>query len=692
MITMKNNIIAFAALLFLSVGANAQIDRSKQPEAGPAPKINIEEPESFKLDNGLTVMVVENHKLPRVAMSLRLDNPPVFEDKKAGVSSLTGQLLGTGTQNMSKDDFNERVDFLGARLNFYSAGANANTLSKYFPEVLKLMADGAINPKFTEEEFSKIKDREIEGLKSNEKNVAYNAGRVRSALAYGKNHPYGEFATEATVGNLTLADAQSFYKTYFTPQNAYLVIVGDVNYDEVKKLVKDNFSAWKKSTLPEYTMPKVTNLDNTEIQFIDMPNAVQSEIALVNTINLKQKDADYFPVLVANKILGGGGEARLFLNLREDKGYTYGAYSRTGNDKYGAAAFTASASVRNAVTDSSVVAFLDEVYRMRNELVSEKELTNAKAKYTGDFVLSLEQPATIAGMAIDVETEDLDDDFYEDYLENINAVTREDVQRVAKKYFLADNSRIVVVGKGSDVVENLEKIKYNGKKIPVVYYDKEGNKVSKPEFNKAVDASVSAESIFNNYLKAIGGKEAVSGVKSVMMVAQAEIQGQKLDLETKTTATGKSSTVVSMGGNPISKQLYNGETGFMVAQGQKIDFTEEQLAAAKAEANPFPELTAKDAKVMGIEAVDGKDAYKVAISEDTSNFYDVETGLKVKSVKTVSQGAQTMEVPVSYSNYQEVNGIKFPFTISQSMGPQTFDFKVATIKVNEGVSDEDFVE
>lgn len=692
MIKMKNNIIAFAALLFLSIGANAQIDRSKQPEAGPAPKINIEEPESFTLDNGLTVMVVENHKLPRVSMSLRLDNPPVFEDKKAGVSSLAGQLLGTGTQNMSKDDFNERVDFLGARLNFYSGGANANTLSKYFPEVLKLMADGAINPKFTEEEFSKVKDREIEGLKSNEKNVAYNAGRVRSALAYGKNHPYGEFATEATVGKLTLADAQSFYKTYFTPQNAYLVIVGDVKYDEVKKLVKDNFSTWKKSKLPEYTMPKVTNLDNTEIQFIDMPNAVQSEIALVNTINLKQKDADYFPVLVANKILGGGGEARLFLNLREDKGYTYGAYSNTGNDKYGAAAFTASASVRNAVTDSSVVAFLDEVYKMRNELVTEKELANAKAKYTGDFVLSLEQPATIAGMAINVETEDLDDDFYEDYLKNINAVTREDVQRVAKKYFLADNSRIVVVGKGSEVIENLEKINYNGNKIPVVYFDKEGNKISKPEFNKSVDASVNTESIFNSYFKAIGGKEAVSAVKSVMMVAQAEIQGQKLDLETKITSSGKSSTVVSMGGNPISKQIYNGETGFMVAQGQKIDYTKEQLAAAKADATPFPELTATNAKVMGIEAVDGKDAYKVAISEDTSNFYDVETGLKVKTVKTVSQGAQTMEVPVSYSDYQEVKGIKFPFTISQSMGPQTFDFKVASLKVNEGVSDQDFVE
>lgn len=692
MINMKNNIFAFAALLFLSFGVNAQIDRSTQPKAGPAPKINIEEPESFTLDNGLKVMIVENHKLPRVSMSLRLDNPPILEGDKAGVSSLTGQLLGTGTLNMSKDDFNERVDYLGARLNFFSSGASANTLSKYFPEVLKLMADGALNPKFTQEEFTKVKDREIEGLKSNEKNVAYNASRVRSALAYGKDHPYGEFTTEATVSKLTLTDVESFYKTYFVPQNAYLVVVGDVDEDEVKKLVKDNFSKWKKNELPASNMPVVSNLEQTEIQFIDFPNAVQSEISLVNTIKLRQKDKDYFPVLVANKILGGGGEARLFQNLREDKGYTYSATSRTGNDKYGAATFVANASVRNAVTDSSIVAFLDEVYRIRNEKVSATELANAKAKYTGDFVLSLEQPGTIAGMAINVETEDLDDDFYEDYLENINAVTAEDVQRVAKKYFLADNSRIVVVGKGSEVMKSLENLTYNGKKIPVKYFDKEGNEVSKPELNKSIDASVTAETVFNAYINAIGGKEAVEAVKSVSLMAQAEIQGQKLDLETKTTASGKSSTIVAMGGNPVSKQIFNGETGFMVARGQKVDFTEEQIAAAKADANPFPELTSQNAKVMGIEAVDGKDAYRVEMSGDTTNFYDIESGLKVKSVKTVSQGEQTMAVPTGYSNYKEVSGIKFPFTISQSFGPQSFEFNVSSIKVNEGVSEEDFTE
>ena len=692
MIKMKNNIIAFAAMLFLSIGVNAQIDRSKQPEAGPAPKINIEEPESFTLDNGLKVMVVENHKLPRVSMSLQLDNPPIFEDKKAGVSSLTGELIGTGTENMSKDDFNERIDYLGARVNFNYRGANANTLSKYFPEVLKLMADGSINPKFTEEEFTKVKDREIEGLKSQEKDVAFNARRVRSALAYGKNHPYGEFATEESVGGLTLADVQSFYNTYFTPAKAYLVIVGDVKYDEVKKLVKEDFSGWKKSNLPEYTLPTVTNLDKSEIEFIDMPNAVQSEIALINTVNLKQKDKDYIPVLVANKILGGGGEARLFLNLREDKGYTYGAYSRTGDDKYGPATFIASASVRNAVTDSSVVAFLDEVYRIRNEKVTDKELSNAKAKYTGDFVLSLEQPATIAKLALDVEIEDLDKDFYVNYLKNINAVTAEDVQRVAKKYFLVGNSRIVIVGKGSEVAENLEKITYNGNKIPVVYFDKEGNKVAKPEFNKAVDASVNAENIFNKYIKAIGGKDAVTNVKSTWLQAQAEIQGQKLDLDVKSTSNGKTLQVVSMGGNTVSKQVFNGTTGFSVMQGQKIVLNDEQIEAAKADAILFPELKPSDAKVMGIESVDGKDAYVVTLDKKTTAYYDVESGLKVKMVKTVSQGEQTMEVPTGYTNYTEVAGVKFPYKILQSFGPQSFEFIVTSLKVNEGVNESDFEE
>jgi len=685
---MRKNILTLAAFLTLSAGVSAQIDRSTMPEPGPAPKVNVEEPETFGLDNGLQVMIVENHKLPRVAMSLRFDNPPHVEGGKAGVSGITGDLLGTGTKNMSKDEFNEKVDFLGARLNFYAGGATANTLSKYFPEVLQLMADGIANAQFSEEEFEKSRARTIDGLKSSEKDVSYNARRVRSALAYGKDHPYGEFSTQESVNAIELADVKSYYSKWFSPKSAYLVIVGDVDEDKVKDLVKKNFSDWKGADVPKASLPTVSNVEKTEIDFVDMPNAVQSEIALVNTINLKKKDDDYFPVLVANKILGGGGEARLFLNLREDKGYTYGAYSSAGNDKY-ASTFVASASVRNEVTDSSVVAFLDEVYKIRNEKVTDNELANAKAKLTGDFVLSLEQPSTIANFAMEIETEDLDDNFYEVYLEKIDEVTKDDVQRVAKKYFMADNSRIVIAGKGSDVLENLEKMTYNGKTLPINYYNRFGEKTEKPEAKK-VDASVTAEKIFSDYIKAIGGIDVVEKVESVVMMADAEIQGMKLNLEAKQTVDGKSSQAISMNGNVMNKNVFNGETGYVMAQGQKMPYNEQQVEAAKADASPFPELTVGEAKVNGIEQVEGKDAYVVMMNENNKNFYSVDNGLKIKSVKTVKQGGQSMTIPTMFSDYQEVEGVKFPFMIAQSMGPQSFEFKVSEIKINEGVSEDDF--
>jgi zinc protease len=477
--------------------------------------------------------------------------------------------------------------------------------------------------------------------------------------------------------------------TYFSPNNAYLVIVGDTNLEEVKPLVTKHFGNWKKNELPSFTLPQPKNVGGTEVNFLDMPNAVQSEVAVVNTLNLRKGDKDYFPAIIANQILGGGGEGRLFLNLREDKGYTYGAYSRTGDDKY-VSTFVASASVRNAVTDSAVVAFLDEIYRIRDEKVSQEELEDAIAKYVGNFVMALEQPTTIARYALTVETEDLPKDYYQNYLKNINAVTAEDIQRVAKKYFMVDNARIVVAGKGSEVAESLENLSYKGKNIPVKYFDKKANEVSRPEFNKTVDASITAKSVFDNYIKAIGGKEAVNKVESVLMKAQAEIQGQKLDLESKTTVAGQSAMTIAMGGNVVSKQVYNGESGFMVAQGQRIEYNEEQLNAAKAEANPFPELNAGDAKVMGIEQVDGKDAYAVALSDDTTAYYDVETGLKVQSVKTVSQMGQTMTVPTGYSEYKEVKGVKFPHRVTQSFGPQSLEFNVSSIQINEGVTEDDF--
>jgi predicted Zn-dependent peptidase len=687
---MKNKIIALAVLFIATTGIQAQqIDRSQQPEAGPAPEINLGQPETFTLNNGLKVLVVENHKLPRVSMTLTMDNPPHSEGSEAGVAGVMGAVLGEGTKDIPKDEFNEEIDYLGASVNFFSRGASANTLSKYFPRVMELMAKGALNPNFNEEQFQTEKERALEGLKASEKDVASNARRISSALSYGKNHPYGEFSTKETIESLTLQDVKDYYNNFYVPQNAYLVVIGDVKTPEVKELVKKNFASWKKSELPVSSLPEVENVAETQVNFVDFPNAVQSEVQVTNTIQLEKGDPDYFPVLIANKILGGGGEARLFLNLREDKGYTYGAYSSTGDDKY-AARFVASASVRNAVTDSAVVAFLDELHRIRNEQVSSEELENAKAKYTGDFVLALERPSTIAQYALNIETDNLPQDFYQTYLKKINAVTAEDIQRVAQKYYLADNARIVVVGKGSEVAEKLENLTYNGKDIPVKYFDKYANAIEKPNYNKSVDPSMTASKVFDEYIKAVGGEDAVENIESVYMIAQAELQGQKMDLETKVTSSGKSSTEVSMAGNVMQRQIFNGVTGFVAARGQEIPFTEEQVIAAKAEAHPFPEMIAENATLEGIEDVDGQEAYAVKMDENTTNYYSKETGLKIKQVKTAKQGPQTVTIPITYSDYREVEGVKFPFILSQSMGPMTLNFEVSEIMVNEGVTDADF--
>ncbi len=688
---MKINIISILFICLFTTDAIAQVDRSKQPEPGPAPVINLGQPQEFTLKNGLRVMVVENHKLPRVTASLVTDNKPQSQEAKPATSTLVAALLGTGTQKSSKDDYNEEIDFLGANISFGSASASASSLSKFFPRVLELMAEGALTPKFSQSEFDSEKNKLIEGIKANERNVGAIASRVSLALAYGNNHPYGEFPTVESTEAVTLQDVQKYYSTFFVPKNAYLVVVGDIKAAEVRNLAEKHFGSWKGDNPPEKELPKVTNVPSTEINFIDMPNAVQSEIRVQNTVNLKMADADYFPVLVANQILGGSFGSYLNMNLREARGYTYGAGSSTGADKY-ASRFVASTSVRNAVTDSAVVEIMKEIRRIKAEPVDAEMLENAKAKFAGDFVLRLERPATIANYALNIKTNDLPKDFYQTYLKKINAVTPADIQRVANKYYQTDNMRIVIAGKGSEVIENLEKIKINGKNVPIKYYDNNGFPIDKPNYNQAIDPSVTAETVFNKYIQAIGGKAAVDKVNSVYMIADAEIQGQKLKLETKTTTDGKFSQTVSMGGMTISKQIFDGTKGSATMQGQKVELNEDQLIAIKAEANPFPELTLKNARLTGIEPVGGKDAYAVAISDDTTVFYDVETGLKVQSVKTVSQGGQTMSVPTGLGNYKEVKGVKFPFLISQSFGPQTIEFEVNEIKINEGVADADFVE
>lgn len=678
--------IYIAASLFLTITMQAQ-DRP-QPKAGPAPTININKPQSFVLKNGLKVLVVENHKLPRVSFNLTLDNPPYAEGTKKGVSDILSSMIGNGTETISKNAFNEEIDFLGANINFWDSGASANGLSRYSKRILELMADGALNPLFVQEEFEKEKAKLIEGLKSNEKSVTAIAGRVENVLTYGKEHYKGEFTTEETLNNVTLSDVVLNYNTYFVPGNAYLVIVGDVNFKEVKKEVERLFGKWKKATAPQLSYSNPKDVQYSQINFIDMPNAVQSEIALVNLSNLKMTDKEYFASLLANQILGGGGEGRLFLNLREKNGWTYGAYSSIGSGKY-INKFRSGSSVRNAVTDSAVVEVFNELKRIRTELVSEEDLKNAKAKYIGNFVMQIEKPSTIAGYALNKETQGLPDDFYENYIKNINAVTAEDIKNAANKFFLADQTRVVIVGKAADVLPGLEAMSKK-EKLPIFYFDKYGNPTEKPEVKKPVPAGVTAQTVLNDYIKAIGGEKAVKNVKTLAVLSSGTVQGTPLELVVK-TAPKKLGVEMKAMGMVMMKQVVNEKEAYMVQQGKRKDFTGEELKDMQADATTFKELallTDKDVTLTGIENINGADAYAIKNGKSTL-YYDVKTGFKVAEAKEMEQAGQKMTQTTYYQDYKDVKGLKFPYKTIMNVGIE-IELTTSEVKINEGVTDADF--
>ena len=679
---MKKLLILLTSLLvFPAVG---QVDRSKQPTPGPAPIIQVKEPQQYKLKNGLTVMFVENRKLPIVSASLILDNPPILEGIKAGQSQLTSSLLGKGSKKIKKDDFYDEIDFMGSNISISASSAFAQSLTRYFQRTFQMMADAAINPNFTEEEFTKERDVLIDALKSSEKDVSTAARRVERLLAYGVDHPYGEYVTAGTVNNIKLSDIQRFYDFRFRPNNAYLVIGGDIDFESVKILVKKYFAKWKPSPVASSPIPKVTNPVSTQIDFVNMPNAVQSEVVVQSTTYLAKKDADYFPVLMANSILGGGGEARLFLNLREDKGYTYGSYSSIGNSKITATRFRASASVRNEVTDSAVVEIVNEIKRIRTDLVSESELKKAKAKYVGNFVRSLEDPEIIASFAYEIATENLDPDFYKNYLDRINAVTVEDVKRVAQKYFNVDQARVVVTGKGVDVLDNLEKVQFNGNYLPINYYNKYGTSIERPQ-KLAVADGITAESVLKSFIDNTGVN--IADINALQLVYKGEFMQMSIKVE-ETYSDKEQKQVISVGGNAMMTSVVSQDSAYIKQGPNQTDLPKAIHDDLKKTLAVLPEiglLESQEATLEGIVNINGSDAYEIktqGVGVTFTSYYDVNTGLRVRESSLINFNGQMQTNTTDYSDYSEQSGLILAGKKSFNLGGQDISLTLDKAEIN----------
>ena len=696
-IKIVKNIILILVILFTG-SLYSQLDRSIVPESGPSPEIFFGKPQTFKLKNGLTVLVVENNKLPRASASLSFDNPLIYEGEVAGVSSILAEMIGNGTQSISKENFVEEVDYMGASVSVTGSGAFAGSLKRYFPRVLELMASAVLEPLLTQEEFDNQKNLIKESLKTSDKDVSTAASRVQDLITYGPEHPNGEFISQESLDRATLKDAIDFYNNYSSPNNAYLVIIGDIEFEEVKSKVTDLFSSWESKNVTSESFPQPESPSETEIIFVDMPNGVQSVVSIMNTVDFNKKESDYFSALVANRILGGGGAGRLFNNLREDKGWTYGSYSGISESDKTKGTVIAQAQVRNEVVDSAAVELLMELDKMRNTFVTDEEINSAKAKYTGNFVMSLEDPSTIAGIALNIITEDLPEDYYNSFLENINKVTKEDIQKASQNYFTPNKTRIFITGKGSEILEKVDNIEYNGKEFSIRYFDKFGNEIQRPDYSVSTD--VSAEGIVSNYINSIGGRDRLEKVESIEISGNANLnmQGQSFVLEFYSLKNNQNQSLatVTAGGMMVQKSVFNKYQGYNEVNGQKIPLTDSELENAIIDSALFSELNYdfSTIELVGTSVVNDEKVYEIKITDNKTEYYSIESGLKLKEIETTEVEGIQIVVETTVNEYKEVDGVLIPSEINQVTPalpiPGGITIKFSKIKLDIKTSDSDF--
>jgi predicted Zn-dependent peptidase len=693
---MRKILFIAAGVLFISGSYAQNIDRSHAPKPGPAPVIKLKDPVVYTLKNGIKVLVVENHKTPMISASYYIYTGPVKEGDKAGAMGLMGRMLNEGTQHMSKAQFDLAAEQDGTSISLNSSGGSVAALDRYFDKGLGLMADALRYPALAQSSFDKLKTQELNGLKISEKSINTIASNVTSALAYGKQSPLGEFETSASVNNIALADVKDYYQKYITPSNGYLTIIGDIKPEQAHKLAEKYFGDWTGAKITVSQIAPVENPATTEIDLVDVPSAVQSVINVTNVISLPLDNPDYFSALIANQILGGGSDAYLFKDIREKHGFTYGAYSSVSGGVH-QTRFNANAAVRNAVTDSSVMLFMQNIKKIRDGEVDQDLLRDTKAAFNGNFALGTENIARIAGFARNIMIYHLPKDYYRTYLQKINAVSATDVQKAAKKYFNYANTRIVIAGKADSIKAGLEKLGY-----PVKMYDKDANPVSAEAAAAANKPAASATEVINHYLKAIGGKQAIGKLTSVLASGTMKVQGMEMPITIKRMAPNKEYMEMSMNGQVVSKTIFNGTTGYQLQMGQKKDLSADQVAKYKEEKSLIPQLhyLEGDYKLVPgkVVKIDGKDANQLTVTgpsgKPSVEYYDVNTGLLLRSEVTSDMQGQSIQVQTSFSDYKKVGDLLLnqsqTMTITAPQGSQEMSIHFTDYKLNEGVSEADF--
>jgi zinc protease len=455
------------------------VDRSLLPKEKPDPKLTLPAVQRRKLSNGLDVLVVEHHELPVVSMNLVMKMGAAGDPAdKAGLASLSADMLDEGTATRSSLDISDQLSRIGSSLQIAagwdSTTASMRTLTRHLDRALEIYSDVISNPSFPDKDLERLRLQRLAALRQQKDSPEAVAGLVFQTVLYGRNHPYGHplAGDETSLASITGADVRNFYETYYRPNNSALIVVGDVKPDAVVAKLEKAFAGWKSGHVPAVDVSAApAQRDHAAIYLVDRPGSVQSVIQ-IGQVGAPRSSPDYFPLFVMNRILGGASSARINLNLREEKGYTYGA-SSAFSFRRGAGPFVAQAPVQGFSTKESVAEFMKEIRGIRGEIpVTPAELEAAKQSIMRGFPRGFETPDQIANNLELTVTYDLPDTYFNSYTERVNAVTLEDVNRVANRYLQPDRMAVVIVGDRHAIEQPLRTLDDIGSHINLV--DAEG--------------------------------------------------------------------------------------------------------------------------------------------------------------------------------------------------------------------------
>jgi predicted Zn-dependent peptidase len=654
------SLLFIVSMVTMSDIASAQIDRTKQPEPDPAPKVTFPSYEEFTLRNGLKVFLVRDDR-PLVTFRLLVRGGNGLDGDIPGLTDAVAELLTHGTTSRSSLKFAQEIDFIGGSISGSATpdaiSVGASGLKKHLPKIVELFADAVKNPSYTADELQKFQQEQISGLASSKARADFLADYAVNKVLYGET-PYGQMPSEEGFMKITPEKLKAYHSSYFVPSNATLAFVGNLSKDELQQVLEASFGNWKTGNVPTMRAPSFPDLKGRRIVLVDRPTAVQSALRVVGKgplLSDKERPMTY----ILNSILGGGTGLgnRLAMNLRETHAYTYTPYS-TFDANYYKGHFVAAADVRNEVTDSALKETLYEIERIQTERVPADELQRNVQSAVGGFLMSVADPSTTAIRVQSIDFYGLPKNYYEKLAGAYNATTSDHVLELAQRYLNKDDLAIVVVGKASEVRSKLEAFG----KVEVWNQDLKPVKEVTPSVGST---SMTAQQVWDKMLTAMGGADKLRAVKSLRTTAALETAfgGQKVTGTWKQVevAPNKVHRVINFGGMFEQTMVVDGSSVRM-GQGGNLQAVEgDERDRLLESSHIFQEAYIADQKAVlkmnGVVQEDGKEVYVIELNYPKNGtvlyYIDTKTHLPIKRM-TEGEG------PTDFADWRKVSGLLLP--------------------------------